>query len=87
MQHSLECGLCCFIIIKCLVGFQEYFHYDILYVMNVTDVDDKIINRVRRNYLLDRFRAGRHYTHYDPSAVIFCVDSVFHVGAEVGRGG
>ncbi len=49
--------MCCFIIIKCLVGFQEYFGYDILYVMNVTDVDDKIINRARRNYLLDRFRA------------------------------
>ncbi len=49
--------MCCFIIIKCLVGFQEYFRYEILYVMNVTDVDDKIINRARRNHLLDRFRA------------------------------
>ncbi len=49
--------MCCFIIIKYLVGFQEYFHYDTLYVMNVTDVDDKIINRARRNYLLDHFCA------------------------------
>jgi len=57
MQRSLECGACCFIIIKCLVGFQGYFGYQILYVMNVTDVDDKIIHRARRNYLLDRFRA------------------------------
>jgi len=57
MQHSLECGVCCFIIIKCLVGFQEYFHYDTFYVMNVTDVDDKIFNRARHNYLLDRFCA------------------------------
>lgn len=36
---------------------KEYFGYNILYVMNVTDVDDKIINRARRNYLLDHFRA------------------------------
>jgi cysteinyl-tRNA synthetase len=36
---------------------KEYFGYYILYVMNVTDVDDKIINRARRNYLLDHFRA------------------------------
>jgi len=57
MQRSSECGVCCFIIIKCLVGFQEYFGYNILYVMNVTDVDDKIINRARRNYLLDDFCA------------------------------
>ncbi|CAM6034529.1 unnamed protein product, partial [Sphagnum compactum] len=36
---------------------ERYFQYSILYVMNVTDVDDKIINRARRNYLLDRFLA------------------------------
>ncbi|KAH8942530.1 hypothetical protein BDL97_14G105600, partial [Sphagnum fallax] len=35
----------------------ECFGYDIHFVMNVTDVDDKIINRARRNYLLDHFRA------------------------------
>jgi cysteinyl-tRNA synthetase len=57
MQPSLESGVCCFIIIKGLVGFQEYFGYNIRYVMNVTDVDDKIINRARCNYLLERFRA------------------------------
>jgi cysteinyl-tRNA synthetase len=34
--------------------------------MNVTDVDDKIINRARRNYLLDHFRA----TATDPDQVI-----------------
>lgn len=31
---------------------EDYFGYTILYVMNVTDVDDKIILRARRNYLL-----------------------------------
>lgn len=34
---------------------EDYFGYTILYVMNVTDVDDKIILRARRNYLLARY--------------------------------
>ena len=32
-----------------------YFDYDILYVMNITDIDDKIIKRGRTNYLLERY--------------------------------
>ncbi|KAJ9527314.1 hypothetical protein QJQ45_025542 [Haematococcus lacustris] len=35
---------------------EDYFGYNILYVMNVTDVDDKIILRARRNHLLQQFR-------------------------------
>lgn len=35
---------------------EDYFGYDIQYVMNVTDVDDKIIFRARRNYLLQQYR-------------------------------
>ncbi|KAL4522526.1 hypothetical protein Ndes2437A_g07295 [Nannochloris sp. 'desiccata'] len=31
---------------------EDYFGYSILYVMNITDVEDKIILRARRNYLL-----------------------------------
>lgn len=34
---------------------EGYFNYHVFYVMNVTDVDDKIIYRARRNYLLDQF--------------------------------
>ncbi|XP_047134203.1 cysteine--tRNA ligase, cytoplasmic isoform X3 [Hydra vulgaris] len=34
----------------------DYFNYDIFYVMNITDVDDKIINRARRNHLMKQFR-------------------------------
>lgn len=37
---------------------EDYFGYDVLFVMNVTDVDDKIILRARRNHLLARFREG-----------------------------
>jgi len=35
---------------------EKYFHYNVDFVMNVTDVDDKIIFRARRNYLLDEYR-------------------------------
>lgn len=33
----------------------DYFGYNILYVMNITDIDDKIIKRARQNYLYDRY--------------------------------
>lgn len=35
---------------------EDYFGYNILYVMNVTDVDDKIILRARRNHLLQAYK-------------------------------
>jgi cysteinyl-tRNA synthetase len=34
---------------------EDYFGYNILFVMNVTDVDDKIILRARRTYLLKQY--------------------------------
>lgn len=33
----------------------DYFGYDLFYVMNITDVDDKIILRARQNYLFDLY--------------------------------
>lgn len=33
----------------------DYFHYDIYLVMNITDIDDKIIKRGRQNYLFDEY--------------------------------
>jgi cysteinyl-tRNA synthetase len=35
---------------------ENFFGYNIMCVMNVTDVDDKIILRARRNYLLKQYR-------------------------------
>ncbi|XP_076591244.1 cysteine--tRNA ligase, cytoplasmic isoform X1 [Chaetodon auriga] len=35
---------------------QDYFKYDVLYCMNITDIDDKIIKRARQNYLLDQYK-------------------------------
>ena len=34
----------------------DYFGFNILYVMNITDIDDKIIYRARTKFLLDRYR-------------------------------
>jgi cysteinyl-tRNA synthetase len=36
---------------------QNYFGYDIFYVMNITDVDDKIIKRARQNHLYEEYVA------------------------------
>ncbi|XP_017472850.1 PREDICTED: cysteine--tRNA ligase, cytoplasmic [Rhagoletis zephyria] len=33
----------------------NYFGYNIFYVMNITDIDDKIIKRARQNYLYERY--------------------------------
>jgi cysteinyl-tRNA synthetase len=38
---------------------ESFFGYDVFCVMNVTDVDDKIILRARRNHLLAKYRAGK----------------------------
>ncbi|KAI0066021.1 cysteinyl-tRNA synthetase [Artomyces pyxidatus] len=34
----------------------DYFGYDVHFVMNITDIDDKIILRARQNYLVKKFR-------------------------------
>lgn len=36
---------------------EDYFGYSISFVMNVTDVDDKIIRRARLNHLLQTYLA------------------------------
>lgn len=36
---------------------EDYFGYRVTFVMNVTDVDDKIILRARRGYLLKKYEA------------------------------
>jgi hypothetical protein len=46
---------------------EDYFGFNITYVMNVTDVDDKIILRARRNYLLENYKRQTQ----DPQQVQF----------------
>lgn len=38
---------------------QDYFNYRIFHVMNITDVDDKIILRARRNHLFEEYAAKK----------------------------
>uniref|UniRef100_A0A668TR37 Cysteine--tRNA ligase, cytoplasmic n=1 Tax=Oreochromis aureus TaxID=47969 RepID=A0A668TR37_OREAU len=38
---------------------RDYFKYDVIYCMNITDIDDKIIKRARQNYLLDQYKEKR----------------------------
>jgi len=45
---------------------QGFFKYRVQYVMNITDVDDKIINKARRNYLLEQYLA----TAYEAKTVL-----------------
>ncbi|CAG8517195.1 7665_t:CDS:10 [Paraglomus occultum] len=36
----------------------DYFNYDVLFVMNITDIDDKIIVRARHNLLFEEFKSS-----------------------------
>ncbi|XP_071639378.1 cysteine--tRNA ligase, cytoplasmic-like [Temnothorax longispinosus] len=38
----------------------HYFKYDVSYVMNITDIDDKIIKRARQNYLYEKYVEENH---------------------------
>ena len=38
---------------------QDYFGYMVVFVQNVTDIDDKIIVRARQNYIWDKFAASQ----------------------------
>ncbi|PFH49752.1 hypothetical protein AMATHDRAFT_146873 [Amanita thiersii Skay4041] len=35
----------------------DYFGYDLHFVMNITDIDDKIIERARQNHLFEKFKS------------------------------
>ena len=37
---------------------RDYFGYDVFFVQNVTDIDDKIIISARQNYLFDQYKAA-----------------------------
>lgn len=34
---------------------KDYFNFNVLYVMNITDIDDKIIKRARQRYLMEEY--------------------------------
>lgn len=41
---------------------EDYFGYEVTYQVNITDIDDKIILRARRNHLLAEFAADTTVT-------------------------
>ena len=43
-------------IVFCRV-LRDYFNYDVFFVENITDIDDKIIRRARQNHLFERYVA------------------------------
>lgn len=49
---------------------EDYFNYEVFFVMNITDVDDKIIVRARRNYLMKQFMEKRKATGWDEEILI-----------------
>ncbi|CAI5537265.1 unnamed protein product [Closterium sp. Naga37s-1] len=56
---------------------EDYFGYDVFYVMNVTDVDDKIIVRARKDYLI------KQYLHATSDAAQVLADTQAALGAAV----
>ncbi|XP_064472265.1 cysteine--tRNA ligase, cytoplasmic-like [Ornithodoros turicata] len=40
----------------------NYFGYDVFYVMNITDIDDKIIKRARQNHLFENYKNNTERT-------------------------
>lgn len=57
----------CFFFYRSYISFDilrrvlsDYFGYDVLYVMNITDIDDKIIKRARQNYLYEQYVKENH---------------------------
>ncbi|KAG5352598.1 hypothetical protein C0989_001632 [Termitomyces sp. Mn162] len=63
----------------------DYFGYDVHFVMNITDIDDKIIIRARQNHLLENFRKE---TKSLSSELINHILSAWrsHVQGKVGKG-
>lgn len=66
----------------------NYFGYDILYVMNITDVDDKIIRRARQNHLYEKYakeKRSLNDTVDDATAVINFYEDVVKNTADIDK--
>ncbi|PRW33977.1 Cysteinyl-tRNA synthetase isoform C [Chlorella sorokiniana] len=61
---------------------EDYFGYNCLYIMNVTDVDDKIILRARRNHLLSSYRDAAR----DPAQVYADASAALAAAVDKQRG-
>nr|CCM13737.1 cysteinyl-tRNA synthetase, putative [Leishmania guyanensis] len=55
---------------------EDYFGYSVLYQMNITDIDDKIIKRARVGKLLDDFKEGELHRSNVEKLVAFTAEAV-----------
>ena len=55
---------------------RDYFQYDVRFVMNITDVDDKIILRGRQRHLYDEYKNKHRYIEKD------VLNDVYHAWRE-----
>jgi hypothetical protein len=46
---------------------RDYFHFQVRFVMNITDVDDKIILRARQRHLYDEYKKNHRYAQTGPT--------------------
>jgi cysteinyl-tRNA synthetase len=58
---------------------EDFFGFHVKYVMNVTDLDDKIIVRARRNHLLSQYQRDKlaHFGHQQVCEVIDDITRAF----------
>ncbi|KAH3680122.1 hypothetical protein WICMUC_000523 [Wickerhamomyces mucosus] len=56
---------------------QNYFNYDVNFVQNVTDIDDKIIIRARHNYLYQQFQKELEKEPLIPDSIVTKVSSAW----------
>lgn len=56
---------------------QNYFKYDVKFVQNITDIDDKIIIRARQTYLYEKFVLSLESLSAIPDEVSLKVNSAF----------
>ncbi|KAI0339957.1 hypothetical protein BDW22DRAFT_1361032 [Trametopsis cervina] len=63
----------------------DYFGYDVHFVMNITDIDDKIIIRARQNHLFEKFKTS--HTALTPELLTIVTDSwTSYVRSKVSKG-
>ncbi|KAI0690429.1 cysteinyl-tRNA synthetase [Cytidiella melzeri] len=64
---------------------EDYFGYDVHFVMNITDIDDKIILRARQTHLVEQFKSSQ--TALTPELVSIVMDSwTTYVRSKVSKG-
>ncbi|KAL7704389.1 Cysteinyl-tRNA synthetase [Lotmaria passim] len=64
---------------------EDYFGYSVIYQMNITDIDDKIIKRARVNKLLDDFKAQELHGKDVAKLKAFTADAVAAAEASLAK--